>query len=370
MPLQDVSVKIDLIKPVGLVGLGKPLILAEKAGSSTIKTYSEIELVKADFPDTTEAYKKAAAIFAQKNRPASVAIATYDPAGAPATLEGTDVETSGTDVETSGTDVDTLGADVASAGTNIVTALDAAIQYYDEDWFFLVTADAELTDQISVADYVESKGFKMYAAKTVDTEGRNTFKAKGYDYVIDFYHPVADEHADAALIGELGSQTVGSITWKFKTLKGVTPIDVSADDLTIIHADGAIAYVTKAGIPQTSEGIVASGEYIDVMHGKSWIKTNIENSIQKAFANNKKVSFDARGIALLDGSVTTVLQQGFSQGIIASDEDDNPIYTVTTKSREETPASERADRVYNGLSFSFELSGAIHEANIKGQIAA
>ncbi|MED3932964.1 DUF3383 family protein [Priestia megaterium] len=335
MPLQDVSVKIDLVKPVGLVGLGKPLILAEKAGDSSIKTYSEIDAVKADFPVTTEAYKKAAAIFAQENRPANLAIATYDPAGVPAN-----------------------------------TAVDAVSKYYDQDWFFLVTADAELSDQLAVADYIESKKFKMYATRTVDTESRNAFKTKDYDYVIDFYHPTEGEHAEAALIGEAGSQMVGSITWKFKTLKGITPIDVPADELALIHNDGAIAYVTKAGIPQTSEGIVASGEYIDVMHGKSWIKTNIETSIQKAFADNGKVSFDARGIALLDGSVTTVLQQGFKQGIIAIDGDNNPLYTVTTKAREEMPAAERAQRIYNGLSFSFELAGAIHEANIKGQIAA
>lgn len=370
MPLQDVSVSIDLIKPVGLVGLGKPLIIADKAGTSAIKTYSDIDLVKADFPATTDTYKKAAAIFAQKNRPATIAIATYDSSGAPANFAALDIETSGTDVETEGSDVQALAADIGSSGATIETAADAVSHYYDHDWYFVITADANLTEQLAVADYVEAKKFKMFAARTVDPESRNAFKTKDYDYVIDFYHPTEDEHAEAALIGEAGSQTVGSITWKFKMLKGINPIDVNADELKLIHEDGAIAYVKKSGIPQTSEGFVISGEYIDVMHGKSWVKTNIENSIQKAFSNNGKVAFDSRGIALLDGAVTTVLQQGFKQGIIAVDADENPIYTVTAKSREEIPAAERADRVYNGLSFSFELSGAIHEANIKGQIAA
>ena len=370
MPLQDVSVNIDLIKPVGLVGLGKPLILADKVGTSAIKTYSDIDLVKVDFAETTDTYKKAAAIFAQENRPSTIAIATYDSTGAPANFAALDVETSGTDVETEGSEVQALAEDVGSSGATIETAADAVAKYYDHDWFFVIAADADLTEQLAIADYVESKKFKMFAARTVDAASRNAFKTKDYDYVIDFYHPTEEEHAEAALIGEAGSQTVGSITWKFKTLKGINPIDVNADELAIIHEDGAIAYVKKAGIPQTSEGIVASGEYIDVMHGKSWIKTNIETSIQKAFANNGKVSFDARGIALLDGSVTTVLQQGFTQGIIATDGDNNPLYTVTTKAGEEIPAAERAQRIYNGLSFSFELAGAIHEANIKGQIAA
>ncbi|MCJ7988955.1 DUF3383 domain-containing protein [Priestia sp. OVS21] len=338
MPLQDVTVSIDLVKPSGLVGLGKPLILGVKAGTSSIKTYSDIDGVKVDFSESTSVYKKAAAVFAQENRPANLSIATYD-------TEATDE-------------------------TEPSTAAEAVAKYYDADWFFLLTADAALSQEIAVADYVEGKKFKMYVAKTVDEASRNGFKVKDYDYVINFYHPTAGEQADAALVGEVGSQKVGSITWKFKTLKGITPIDVTADQLASIHEDGSIAYVTKAGVPQTSEGITVSGEYIDVMHGKSWIKSNIENSIQKAFSSNPKVSFDARGIALIEGSVTTVLQQGFAEGIIAADEDNNPLYTVTTKSREEIPAAERAERVYNGLSFSFDLAGAIHEANIKGQIAA
>ncbi|MGE7716960.1 DUF3383 family protein [Priestia megaterium] len=335
MPLQDVTVSIELRKPSGLIGLGKPLILAEKAGASTFKTYSSIDTVKPDFAETTEVYKKADAIFAQDHRPATLAIVTYDP---------------------------------AATDTDPKTATEAIAKYYDHDWFFLLTADIELTDEVAIADYVEGKKFKMYVVKTTDAASRNAFKVKDYDYVIDFYHPTADEQADAVLVGELGSQDVGSISWKFKSLTGITVLDINADELAAIHEDGAIAYVKKAGINQTSEGITVSGEYIDVMHGKSWVKTNMENSVQFAFANNGKVSFDSRGIALFDSAATTVLQQAFAQGIIAADEDGNPIYTVTTVPRSETLPADRASRVYNGLSFSFELAGAIHSAEIKGEI--
>ncbi|CAM4012699.1 DUF3383 family protein [Mesobacillus zeae] len=336
MPLSDVTVTIDLVKPSGLVGLGNPLILTEKTGTSTIKKFTDITAVKEDFVETTTAYKKAAAVFAQKHRPASLTIATYDPAA--------------------------TGGISSPAG--------AVAEYYDKDWFFVLTADADLAEQIAVADFIEAKKFKMYVAKTIDSESRNAFKSNAYDYIINFYHPIVNQEVDAALVGELGSQTVGSITWKFKTLTGITPIDVDSTELGLIHEDGAIAYVNKAGTPQTSEGIVASKEYIDVMHGKSWIKVNIENSIQSAFANNGKIPFDHRGINLLDDQITTVLQQGFINGIIAENADGKPLYTVTAKSREELPAEEMSKRIYGGLAFSFELAGAIHEAKIQGEILA
>ncbi|WP_419882789.1 DUF3383 family protein [Peribacillus sp. B-H-3] len=334
MPLQDVTVTIDLIKPPQLIGFGKPLILASKAGASTIKNYLEIAAVKADFPETTNAYKKAAAIFAQDHAPQSIAIATYDPA----------------------------------AVTGIKYPVDAAAKYLDNDWYFLLTADAALTEQVAVADLVEAAKYKIYVTKTSDAAGRTAFKTKNYDRTIDFYHTIAVEQPDAALVGELGSYVVGSITWKFKKLRGITPIDVNKTELAAIHADGAIAYVTKAGINQTSEGIVTSGEYIDVIHGKDWVKVNIENNIQTAFANAKKLPYDNRGISVLNGQVTTTLLQGFTNGIIAADDDGNPLYSVKTKSRTEVPGPERAKRIYNGLTFSFQLAGAIHESNIAGEI--
>ncbi|WP_026678214.1 DUF3383 family protein [Fictibacillus gelatini] len=333
MPLQDVKVTIDLVKPAGLVGLGKPLILAKKTGTSTIKNYSDLDAVKVDFPDTTNTFKKAQAIFAQEHRPQEIAIATYDTAG--------------------------------TTDNSPVKVLD---KYYDYDWFFVLTADATVTEQLAVADFVQSQNFKMFVAKVSTAADRNGFKQKAYDRTVVFYHTIDTEHPDAALVGELGSQPVGSITWKFKKLNGITPLNVSASELATIHTDGAIVYVTKSGRPQTSEGQVASREYIDVMHGKDWIKVNMENEIQAVFSNNPKVPYDGRGISLVEGAATTTLKQAFTNGIIAADNDGNPLYTVTAKSRNDVPAGDRASRVYNGLSFSFQLAGAIHSANITGQI--
>ena len=82
MPLQDVKVIIDIKKPASMIGLGKPLILAEKTGAElTYKNYAEIEAVEVDFEKSTNAYKKAFAVFAQGDyRPDELAIITYDPA--------------------------------------------------------------------------------------------------------------------------------------------------------------------------------------------------------------------------------------------------------------------------------------------------
>jgi len=333
MALQDVIVSIDPFRPSAMTGFGKLMILAKKAGESKIKNYTNIEEVTKDFEEATNAYKKATAFFEQKDDPQLLSIATYDP-------------------------------DALEDPLTVKTAIE---KYYDEDWYFVITADAELTDQIAVADFIEAKRFKEYVVKTIDSESRNAFKAKGYFRTIQFYHPIEGEEADAALIGEVGNLQPGTITWKFKSLKGITPLKITADELKRIHEDGANVYVTKAGNPQTSEGIVVSGEYIDVVHGMDWIKHNIEHHMQETFRNNSKISFRSGGISLLETDLINVLERAAEFGII-NKEDETPLYTVVAKPKSEMPAEEVRKRIYSGLSFSYEPEEAIHLTKIHGEM--
>lgn len=335
MALQDVIVTIDPFRPSAKTGFGKLMILAEKAGESKIKNYANIEEVAKDFSETTNAYKKAAAFFEQKDEPQLLSIATYDPTSLEAPL----------------------------------TVKDAIEKYYDEDWYFVITADALLTDQLAVADFIEGRKFKQYVVKTTDPESRNAFKVKEYSRIQDFYHPFENEEPDAALIGAVGNLQPGTITWKFKTLKGITPLKIAADELKRIHEDGANVYVTKSGEGQTSEGIVVSGEYIDVIHGMDWIKYNIEHDMQETFRTNDKISFRSGGISLLETDVINVLERAAEFGIVnKDDEDESPLYTVTAKPKSEMPEDEVRKRIYSGLSFSYEPEDAIHMTKIHGEI--
>ena len=343
MPLSDVTVKIDLVKPSNLKGLGTPLILAKVAGHNTYKEYGSIEAVKADYPEGTPAYKKAAAIYAQgDNAPSKVAIGTY----------GGNPENGESD-----------GAGAAATFT-IRNAFD---EYFDNDWHFLILADATADEKLEAAKAMEEKSYKFLVLQVTDREEVTSYTGK--DRTIVFYHPITSEHPDAGLVGAVGSLTVGSVTWKFKNIVGVTPQDLKADELQKLHKEGAIAYVTKAGHSETSEGITASGEYIDVLHGKDWVKLNIETSIQSAFSNNGKIPFSNAGFSLLGVQVTNVLQKAFSNEIVASDENGLPVYTISTKKRSEVSDENRKNRVYDGLSFTFELAGAVHSASITGEIS-
>ncbi|MFG3612377.1 DUF3383 family protein [Rummeliibacillus stabekisii] len=334
MPLKDVTVTINIQKSSKLTGLGKPLILAKFTGDSTYKNYADPLDVAKDFGADTVVHKLAKALINQGNTaPAKIAIATYDSAAEPA-----------------------------------MTAADALRKFYDEDWYFVVSDTQVATEVKAIADVVEGKGVKLHGTTVTALEALTTLKGYNYDRTFAMLHTTVNEYAAEGLIGSVGSRDVGSITWKFKSINGLTPQQVTEDELKDIHALNGFAYVTKSGIPQTSEGKVLSGEYIDVIHSKDWIKINIEEAVQQVFVKNGKISYTDDGITLLANAVKSILKAAFDMGMIAEDSEGSPLYSVATVSRVDTPSSDRESRVYNGLSFNFELAGAIHEANIAGEI--
>lgn len=341
MPIQDVTVTIDVQNPAPKVGLGRPLILASSvATASTYKEYYGLDTLKVDFAEGTTVYKKAAAVFAQTNRPDLVAIATYC-----STADG----------------VDPL------KGLTISQAFE---QYFDKPWHFLLLPDAVSADRLIISNALQAHKFKFLTLKVTDKAELDQYKLNSR--TICYYHPdKVDEEIDAAIIGDAASLTVGSITWKFrKNLSGITPIDISSDEVKVIHALGANCYVLKAGIPQTTEGITADGEYIDTIHGEDWVKSTAETDLQQLLVDNDKIPSNSTGVSMAASVLTSVLMTATQNGIVDKDANGNALFTVSALPYDQIPVADQTKRIYSGLSFDYSPEGAIHEMKVKGTVAA
>lgn len=329
MPIQDVQVTINVAYPAPRIGLGRAVIFTQAPGEATYKEYTTLAGLEADYPKGTAANAKAGTVFMQKNRPDIVAVATYD--------------------------------------TDIVDSLE---EFYARPWHFALIANDVPAAQAAAATFIDAKEFKFVALQVNGDEGREAVKGK--KRVLVFDHNIAGEHLDAAAVGHLSSLPVGSVTWKFHELKGVTPRDITQTELDQIELDNAIAYVYKAGSGQLSEGTLANGEYIDVVHGQDWVKADMENEISHALAQaakfNSKLPYDSRGIGAIRAAALTTLERGFRNGIIAQNEDGLPDYTINALSRNEVDPQDRNERIYRGLTFEFGLAGAIHEVRVTGAI--
>lgn len=357
--LSDVEVTIDVVKPVVPENLGT-LAIFMPASAQSYKSYAALEDLTADITDA-QVTAIATQYFAQEGHGENLAVIGY-----------TDVAEAANEYADKGWEF----ATVAAAGKAASPASADGTVVGKSETSGATTTGSE--DLLALSNWVEgqNQGFAVIGlpatSKTVEAaEATNQYYAGNTRTII--FVSGADETAAAggigALVGALANRTVGSITWKFRSLGGVSPVDLTASQIATLHQNGMFTYVTKAGVAQTSEGVTASGEFIDALHGDDWIKTNIEASLQTLLNNTDKLTYDTAGINSIEAAVTAVLMTATSNTIISTNVDTgNGDYTVTTVSRANSDAADIAARKYNGLSFTYVRSGAIHSIKVHGTV--
>lgn len=333
----DVKVKIDINKPIGKLGYSYPLLLVvESDESPTINDYKECktldEVVEAGYATTTNAYKAANLIFSQNNAPTKIAIKNCK-------------------------------------STEEVTTITDCTKY---NWRqLIVVCEGETTAPTatlikSISDYIETTD-KMYFCSVSATTGTSTLTKTNARTVVFMYSGTA-VCPEAALVGASAGLTVGSFTYKNLILNGITPLELTDTQIEAAHTAGAITLVAKAGDNVTTEGKTLNGEYIDIVDSKDYVIQNIEYKVQKVFNTTNKVPYDNNGIAMLESAVIEVMRDAYNNGIIATNENGTPAYSVSFALRSATTDADRKARKYPYGRFSFVLAGAIHEAEITGEI--
>ena len=351
----DVHVVLDIIHPTAAVNLGKLAVYVVTDPTDTsaapikdviIHSADDLANMGLSVDASTEAIIDA--YFAQDNHGDSVYL--Y---GVASSVDQSNTKTKIEDTITDGWEF----ATIISATANDSVVLANEIEQYGRKFAVLgmKTDAAEATyDEIAA---IESAPFYGNSRTII-------FVANGGAGESEHYKAVG------ALIGALGNLTPGSITWKFKTLKTVTPSVVNGTVLNKATELGVNLYVTKAGTAQTSEGMTTSGEYIDNLHADDWIRAEMETSIQTLLTTTDKLPYGAEGIAQLSAAATTVLRQATDNGIILVDPETNAgSFTVTSGSRDEQEASDISARKYKGLSFTYVRAGAIHDVTVHGTIS-
>ncbi|MGO2858851.1 hypothetical protein LASUN_13010 [Lentilactobacillus sunkii] len=290
------------------------------------KEYSNIDALALDYDSSTPMYAKAAMYFTQDAASDRVAVLSYP----------------------DGKLQDSLGA------------------FWFQDWYFMVFDKDDPTDMALASNICEANLLKFLV---VQEESVDAFSAwEGNQYTIDCVHPM-DEAMDAGFIGSVASKTVGSATWKFKQINGLTTQDFSSTDFTGINNHHAIAYVMVNGTPETSEGWTSNGEYIDSLHGDTWVKTMVQLNVQKDFQQNDKIAYEKSGIDLLTGTVYNTLDTAWQQGIVLTDDATKKgDFHVEASDRNAQSLQDLSKRHYGGIQFWYHRSGAIHSATINGVV--
>jgi len=263
-----------------------------------------------------------------------------------------------------------------AAVSDIAGSLTTAIGSFN-DWYALCIYSRVAAQITAVSAWTQAQGNanpKLYFAQTSDaaviaagsTDIASTTQALAAFRTSVWYHAIDSEYLDGGVVGGQLPSDAGSITWAYKGVSSVTVDTLTSGEKAIAHAKACNTYDTVASTNITEEGKVSDSpfEWIDVIRGVDWIQVNMAADLFTLLVNSSKVPFDTTGIARIGSIVVDVLARARAQGILSSDS--TP--TVTLPALADISASDKGNRILNGITFVGVLAGAVQKINISGTV--
>jgi len=227
---------------------------------------------------------------------------------------------------------------------------------------------------LAAAAYIEANN-RLFICQSQDTSTVLTAAGNGdlidalktatYTRSAGFYHPLPSVFADFALLGKCLPYTPGSETWKFKTLAGVSAVGLTSTQRTNLTSRNGNSYETVAGLNVTYNGMVASGNFIDITRGLDALTSDLLTSVFGTMVAAAKIPYTDAGIAMIETAVRGALKRGEDRGILTPGST-----TVTVPTNASVATADKLSRTLNNVFFTAQRAGAIHSANIQGSISA
>lgn len=341
-----------IIPDTGIAGSGLDAV------TNRVGTYTSADAVGTAFGGSSEVYKAAVAYFSQNPRPVQLKVGVRD-------------------ATPSGTLTDELNG----------------IAAVDDDWYgFIFTAGARVSEDAGAAAILASQWAetrtKLFLTATNESAALAgggglpaTFKTLGYDRSGIFYHQDADadvgnSYPEAAFFGAMLTVDFNGVnttrTGKFRRLRGISTSPLNSSQLAFLQNNNANAYVSIANTPMSLDGVMASGEFFDTMHGIDWLSAEIQFRVFGKLATLPKVPYTDQGMEILLAQVRLALQQGVKNGLLAPqiDDDGNIVDAFEVSAPSVLTASEanRSARIAPTITFTARLAGAVHRVQINGTV--
>jgi len=249
----------------------------------------------------------------------------------------------------------------------------AAIREEQDDFYGIVLVSRVKEDIESVAAVNETLApGRILFAVTSDTEvlagtAGNvalSLSASGYYRTALTYSSDTDKYANAAQAAYL-SYDPGSFTFNYKELVGVKSETLTADQRAFLIAANCQCQTTVAGLKRLFDsGMVASGEWIDIILGMDWLTAQISEGVFAILGTSPKVPMTNPGMAVLGTEVKRNL-------VVASEAPYNFIddqYSIVIPDVENFTAAQKAARQATGFKFTAYPQGAVHGVAIVGKL--
>lgn len=223
-----------------------------------------------------------------------------------------------------------LGFYVAGVAAETVTASLDAINLYDSSWYgFVLTTEATVAQFTEAAAWAEARvkiyGYTSKASDIQDgslTSDFATFcKTNLYRRTIGVWddndnYAVVSAMARGFVVDFNGQNT--TLTLKFKQMPGNTPVSITESQRLALTAKNINYYSYFGDSAMLAEGVMASGNFFDEVHGLDWLQNAVETNVfGTLFVRTTKIPQTDKGVAVLVQAVEKALQQGVNNALLA-----------------------------------------------------
>lgn len=261
----------------------------------------------------------------------------------------------------------------------IANTLDRALNR--AGWYGIAPAGVNESEYQAIADWTEANE-KLFGFPLMGTT--NPMDTSAYMRTFGIYAltgegsreetPETTRYAHVAWFCRCFNYEPGSETWNLKTLNLIEPAMLTGTEMQDFKERNLNYYATYAGKNVVQGGRTLSGEWIDVIRFRDWLKNDMQYRIFNLLYTHPKIPYTDEGIALVQNQMIASLTQGQRQGGIEKeypDEDGNMLsgFTVTVPRASALTAADRASRILKGCKFHARLAGAIHVVDVYGTLA-
>lgn len=317
---------------------GKALILFDDSPAVTYKEYFGIDDVVLDFAAGTEIHTAGLRYFSQTPSPEVLA--------------------------------------VGDRPTGTVTAALDAIRAVNDSWYLGLELGRVQSDQEEFANYIEPLD-KIAILDSADADifdgGSTTdvafvLQALNLQRTAIFYHDVVAQQPAAAWAGRGLARDPGTQTWATMELVGITGTVLTSGQEQAIKDKSANFYapINNLGLNNTFDGTMAGGQFIDVIRAADFMESEIGIDIVQARSDANKIPYETIGITQIESIVNNALQRFEDAVILAKD----PKFTVGVPAIENVVPADKLARKLKNVTFGATFSGAIHNVDVEGNVAA
>lgn len=302
---------------------------------------------------------------------------------------------SGTDISAMLAALSTSSGAYVATGSAAETAVDAVTlfdQNYGQNWYGLTVLGASNADHLAIAPYIEAATSKhIYGVTTIEagvisavstTDIAYQLKALAYKRTTVQYSS-SNPYAVCSLLGRIlttdynANQSV--ITLMYKQEPGIVAETLNVSQITALEDKKCNVFVEYNNDTAIIEqGVVSSGEFLDVITGTDWLALDIQTSVYNLlYTSTTKIPQTDAGNQLIVATIEAECSRAVQNGLLApgtwtvggfgtlSQNDFLPkgFYVYAPPIGLQNPA-DRSARKSVPIQIAAKLAGAIHTVSI------